>query len=93
MNDAIRIWRTQTWRLKEKKEVFVNEVFAQQNKSTRNSYGQQQIQNQSNKVGPIVYQCFICNSLEHKIYDYPHHQVTQNMLKDKGTTIESNKMN
>ncbi len=28
----------------------MNEVFAQQNKGTRNSYGQQQNQNQSNKM-------------------------------------------
>jgi hypothetical protein len=49
--------------------------------------------NQGNKVDPIVYQCFICNFLEHKTYDYPHHQVAQNMLKDKGITIESKRMN
>ncbi len=57
----------------------MNEVLAQQNKSTGSSYGQQQNQNQGNKVGPIVYQCFICNSFEHKICDYPHRQVAQHV--------------
>jgi hypothetical protein len=71
----------------------VNEVFAQQNKNIENSYGQQQNQNQGNKIGPIVYHSFICNSLEHKIYDYPHCQVVQSMLRDEGTTIELKRMN
>lgn len=62
-------------------------------KSIKSSYGQQQNQNQGNKVGPIACQCFICNSFEHKIYDYPHRQVAQNMFKDKGTPIESKRMN
>ncbi len=45
-------------------------------------------QNQSNKSGPIAYRCFICNSLEHKIFDYPRCQTTQNMFKDKGNPME-----
>ncbi len=47
--------------------------------------------NQSNKSGPITYQCFICNSLEHKIFDYPHCRATQDMFKDKGSPMEPKK--
>jgi len=47
--------------------------------------------NQSNKSDPIAYWCFICNSLEHKIFDYPHCQATQDMFKDKGSPMEPKK--
>jgi hypothetical protein len=50
-------------------------------------------QNQSNKSGPIAYWCFICNFLEHKIFDYPHCQATQDMFKDKGSPMEPEKKN
>lgn len=48
-------------------------------------------QNQINKGGPMIYKCFICNSLKHQIYNYPHHKAIQDIFKDKGTTIELGK--
>ncbi len=31
---------------------------------------------ETNKSSSILYHCFICNFVEHKIYDYPHKDVT-----------------
>ncbi len=44
-----------------------------------------------NQGSSLVYRCFICNSLEHKIYDYPHKLTTQYMFQDKVSHIEPKK--
>jgi hypothetical protein len=37
------------------------------------------------KVAPwsTIYCCFMYGSIDHKIYDYPHMHVTQEMFRDK----------
>ncbi len=71
-------------KLKDKKEVAMNGVLAQINGGTRNKFGNKGGQGNANKFGSIVYCCFICNFIEHKIYNYPHKDVAQAMFKEKG---------
>jgi hypothetical protein len=60
--------------LKDKKEVLVNEVLLQVGRGMGGNHGKQRNQNQGNY---LVYCCFICNSLKHKIYNYPHKATAQ----------------
>jgi hypothetical protein len=39
----------------------------------------------------LVYRRFICNSLEHKIYDCPHRSVAQEMFRKKVSHVEPKK--
>ncbi len=40
-----------------------------------------------NKCGSIIYCYFICNFVEHKIYDYPHKDATQAMFREKAGMV------
>jgi hypothetical protein len=56
----------------------MNEFYAQQTKGTKNQSNKQSNHNVGSKGGPIIYYCFNCGSIEHKIiYDYLHIQATQ----------------
>jgi hypothetical protein len=64
--------------LKGKKEALMNEFYAQQIKGTENQSNKQSNHNVGSKGGPIIYYCFSCGSIEHKIiYDYLHIQAIQ----------------
>ncbi len=39
-----------------------------------------------NKSSSIIYRCFICNSIEHKIYGYLYKDAIQAMFKEKAMT-------
>jgi hypothetical protein len=65
-------------KLKEEKKVLVNEVSPQVGRRTGGNHGKQRNQNQGTS---LVYCYFICNSLEHNIYDYPHKPVAQKLLQ------------
>jgi hypothetical protein len=44
-----------------------------------------------NKSSSIIYHCFICNSIEHKIYDYLYKDVAQAMFKEKVAMVTPKK--
>jgi hypothetical protein len=69
-------------KLKDKKEVAVNGVLAQFG-GTGNKSSSKRGQGKGNKSTSIIYCCFICNSIEHQIYDYLHKDATQAMFKEK----------
>ncbi len=46
---------------------------------------------ETNKCGSIIYHCFICNSIQHKIYDYFHKDIAQAMFKEKAAMIAPKK--
>jgi hypothetical protein len=64
-------------KLKNKKKVLVNEVSLHAGKGTSENHRKQGNQNQGSF---LVYHCFICNSLEHKINDCPHNLAAQEMF-------------
>ncbi len=50
---------------------------------TRNKYGNKGSWGKVNKSGSTIYQCFVYNLVEHKIYNYPLKDVIQEMFKEK----------
>jgi hypothetical protein len=46
-----------------------------------------------NKFGCIIYWCFICNFVEHKIYDCPHKDAVQAMLMENIVAIKAKNEN
>ncbi len=58
-------------KLKEK-EVLVKKMSTQSNRGIESQYSKQGNQNQGGNTSPTIYWCFICNLVEHKIYDCPH---------------------
>jgi hypothetical protein len=46
-----------------------------------------------NKFGSIIYRYFICNSIKHKIYDYPYKDAVQAMFKEKAVVATPKKDN
>ncbi len=46
-----------------------------------------------NKYGSIIYHCFICNFVKHKIYDYLYKDVAQVMFKEKAMATTPKKDN
>jgi hypothetical protein len=66
----------------------MNEISFQVGRRMSGSHGKQMNQNQGSSP---IYHCFICNSLEHKIYDCPHKLATQEMFRDKVSHVELKK--
>ncbi len=66
----------------------VNEVSFQTWRGMSGNHGKQGNQNQGSSP---IYRCFICNSLEHKIYDCPHKLVAQEMFQNKVSHVEPKK--
>jgi hypothetical protein len=50
----------------------MNGVTTQTSGGTRNKFDNKWGHGEANKSGSIIYQCFICNFVEQKIYNYPH---------------------
>ncbi len=73
------------------KEVTVNGVLAKTNGGTRNKSSNRRGHKEANKYGLIIYRYFICNFIEHKVYDYLHKDVAQAMFKEKATTTTPKK--
>ncbi len=61
----------------------MNGVLAQIGDNTWNKSGNKGGCGKTNKYGSIIYRCFICNFIEHKIYDYFHKDVAQAMFREK----------
>jgi hypothetical protein len=56
----------------------MNEFYAQQTKGIENQSNKQSNHNVGSKGGPIIYYCFSCGSIKHKIIDdYFYIQATQ----------------
>jgi hypothetical protein len=53
----------------------MNGILAQTGDGTRNKCNKKGGCEEANKYSYIIYCCFICNSFEHKMYDYPHKDV------------------
>ncbi len=64
-------------------ELVVNGISTQTNGSTGNKSSNKKGCGKANKYGSIIYHCFICNSVEHKIYDYPCKDAIQTMFREK----------
>ncbi len=62
-------------KIKNKKEVVVNGVSAQPG-NIINKFDNKGGHGKVTKSGSIIYHCFISNSVEHNIYDYPHKDIT-----------------
>jgi hypothetical protein len=61
-------------KFKDKKEVAVNGVLVQpadRGIKSNNKRGDKK----TNKSSSFIYRCFICNSIEHKIYDYTYKDI------------------
>jgi hypothetical protein len=71
-------------KLKDKKEVAMNGVLAQTNGGAGKKFNNKSRREKKNKFDSIIYHCFICNFVEHKIYNYPHKDIAQAMFKEKG---------
>jgi len=69
----------------------MNGVSAQINGGTRNKSSNKGSWGEINKSGSIIFQCFVYNFIEHKIYNYPFKGVTQEMFKEKVTMVEAKK--
>jgi hypothetical protein len=71
-----------------KKEVSMNEVGAQIFKGT-------EIQSRKGSSrtngGKVVYRCYICSSLDHRIHNCSHKQLTLEMFKRKNSIVELQK--
>ncbi len=68
-------------------------VLAQTNGGTRNKSDNKGGCREANKYGSIIYHYFICNFIEHKIYDYPRRDVIQAMFKEKAMVTTPKKDN
>jgi hypothetical protein len=78
--------------VKKKKEVTMNGILAQPS-GTWNKFDNKGGHRKANKSSSIIYYCFICNFIEHKIYDYLHKDITQVMFKEKGVVVAPKKDN
>ncbi len=72
-------------KLKDKKNVVVNGILAQHG-GIGNKSGNKGSHKEANKSSSIIYRYIIYNSIEHKIYDFPHKDVIQAMFREKATT-------
>ncbi len=54
-------------------------------------FGNKRGRGEANKFSSIIYHCFICNSIKHKIYDYPCKDAAQAMFREKVVTTTSKK--
>jgi hypothetical protein len=80
-------------KLKDKKKVAMNGILAQTSGGIRNKSGNKGGHKKANKSGSIIYCCFICNYVEHKIYNCLHKDVAQVMFKKKVVTTTPKKEN
>jgi hypothetical protein len=71
----------------------MNGVLAQTNGGTRNRSNNKGGHEKANKFGSIIYCCFICNSIKHKIYNYPHKDIAQAMSMKKVVVTTTKKGN
>ncbi len=71
----------------------MNGVLAQIGGGIRNKYGNKRGRGEANKSSSIIYHCFICNFVEHKIYDYFHKNAIQVMLREKAMAVTPKKKN
>ncbi len=71
----------------------MNGVLAQTSGGIRNKSDNKGGHEKANKFGSIIYCCFICNSIEHKIYNCPHKDVAQVMFRKKVVTATPKKEN
>jgi hypothetical protein len=69
----------------------VNGVSAQIGRGTSNKSGNKRGRKKTNKSSSIIYYCFICNSVKHKIYNYPHKDMAHAMFKEKAVVIAPKK--
>jgi hypothetical protein len=77
-------------KLKDKNEVIVNGILAQPG-GAKNKSSNKANRKEVNKSSSIIYCCFICNFVEHKIYHYLHKNATWAMFKEKATVIAPKK--
>ncbi len=69
-------------KFKDTNEVTINGILAQINGGTRNKFGNKRDCREANKSDSIIYCCFICNFVKHKIYHYLHKDAIQVMFKE-----------
>jgi hypothetical protein len=62
---------------------------AQISGSTRNKSSNKGSWGEVNKSGSIIYRCFVYDFVEHKIYNYPFKDVTQEMFKEKVMIVKT----
>jgi hypothetical protein len=74
--------------LKDKIKVSMNKVSPQVGKGMTGNHRKQGNWNQGNSP---IYCCFVCNSLEKEIYDYPRRSITQKMFQDKASHVKLKK--
>ncbi len=79
-------------KLKDKNEVTTNGILAQTNGGIENKSDNKKGWGKKNKFGSIIYQCFIYNSIEHKIYNCFHKDGAQTMFAKKVVAYLRNKM-
>ncbi len=60
---------------------------------TRNKSSTKGGHGEANKSSFIIYWCFFCNSIEHKIYNYLHKDAVHVMFKEKATMATFKKEN
>jgi hypothetical protein len=77
---------------KDKNEITMNGILAQTNGGIGNKSDNKRGCGKTNKFSSIIYQCFICNSIEHKIYNFFHKDVAQTMFAKKAMAYPRNKM-
>ncbi len=63
----------------------MNGILAQTSGGAGNKSNNKIGHGEANKSSSIIYHCFICNSIEHKIYDYLDKDVIHVMFKGKVT--------
>jgi hypothetical protein len=74
----------------DKKKVIVNGILVQPSgtrKKSNNKGGHKEV----NKSSSIIYHYFICNFVEHKIYDYLHKDAIQAMFRERAMTTTPKK--
>jgi len=65
----------------------MNGVSAESNIIFGNNSGNKGNQGNGNKSNSIIHWCFIYNSMDHKIYDYPHKETTHVMFRGKTSYV------
>ncbi len=70
-------------KFKNKNLVVVNGVSTQFSGGIRHKFNNKCNRGKVNKSCSIIYRCFICNSIEHKIYNYAHKDAAQALFREK----------
>ncbi len=71
----------------------MNGISTQTNGGAGNDFSNKRGRKKTNKFDSIIYHCFICNSIKHQIYEYPHKDIAQTKFKEKATTTAPKKEN